>query len=170
MVRGFTFLELIITVLISGIVLMAMAPTFTDVSKSNKVERAALELYGVIVQTQAEAILRNEPLWIHFEGLPEGASDGNWTAVVANKGNLSDSDVKRLFTMSGAPFDGTTIELNFNSEQLKIDHITGGARVGGNITIKPYPRSEKFAKIVSHAASGRVQVCQSGGEYGLGGC
>jgi hypothetical protein len=72
--------------------------------------------------------------------------------------------------MSGAPFDGTTIELNYISEQLKIDHITGGARVGGNITIKPYPRSEKLAKIVSDAASGRVRVCQSGGEYGLGGC
>lgn len=170
MVRGFTFLELIITVVISGIVLMAMAPTFTDVSKSNKVERAALELYGVIVQTQAEAILRNEPLWLHFEGLPDGASDGNWTAVVANKDSLSDSNVKRVFTMSGAPFDGTTIELNFNGEQLKIDHITGAARAAGSITIKPYPRSEKLAKIVSDAASGRVRVCQSGGEYGLGGC
>ncbi|MGR5095155.1 pilus assembly FimT family protein [Vibrio maritimus] len=170
MVRGFTLLELIIAIVVSGIILMAMVPAFTNTAKSKKVERAVLELYGIIVHTQAESILRNEPLWLHFEGLPEGASNGDWSAVVANSESLTGTDTNRLFTLSGAPFDGITLQVNFNGEQLKIDHITGAARAAGNITIKPYPQSEGFAKIVTDANSGRVRACQHSAEFGLGVC
>lgn len=170
MVRGFTFLELIIIIVISGIILMAMVPAFTNTAKSNKVERAVLELYGIIVQTQAESILRNQPLWLHFEGLPEGASNGDWSAVVANSESLNSADTDKLFTLSGAPFDGVTLEVNYNGKQVKVDHITGAARAAGNITIKPYPQSEGFAKIVTDANSGRVRACQHGAEFGLGAC
>lgn len=171
MVRGFSVLELIITLIVIGVLLIGAAPSFQFGSKKIKAQRAAQEMYALLMQTKAESILRNTPLWIHFEGLPQQAVSGGWRVKVANKASLRDPEVSILWQLAGEPFQGVELALNHPGDQIKFDHLSGMVLSSGTITLSPYSQQTGQIEIRTHSASGRIVVCQSGEmELGLGAC
>ncbi|MGF1778207.1 GspH/FimT family pseudopilin [Vibrio nomapromontoriensis] len=168
MVRGFTLLELMISVFVMMILMLSVAPSFSGLSKEVKVERAAAEIYGLLMQTKAEAIMRNEPLWSHFNHLPQGAEDGSWSISVTNSSTTSGTT---FLALSGLPYQNVHMHLNHNSKQIKFDNLTGVVLSTGTITISPYSQQNSGIKIKTSAASGRIVVCQFGdAEHGVGEC
>ncbi|MFA0088333.1 GspH/FimT family pseudopilin [Vibrio sp. E150_011] len=168
MVRGFTLLELMISVFVMAVLMIAIVPNFSGLSRETKVERVAQEIYGLMMQTKAHAIMRNEPLWVHFSNLPHGSELGEWDITVTNDASSSTAAV---FTLHGQPYKSVYIQLNHNSQQIKFDHLTGVVLSAGTLTISPYSQQESGIKIVTSSASGRIVICQFGSrEYGVGRC
>ncbi|WP_462053007.1 pilus assembly FimT family protein, partial [Vibrio cholerae] len=67
--RGFTLLELLITVAVLTALLLFAAPNFSKVNQQAKVVNLANELQGFLIQAKSEAVLRNQSLWVHIQGL-----------------------------------------------------------------------------------------------------
>ncbi|MFA0231863.1 Tfp pilus assembly protein FimT/FimU, partial [Vibrio sp. 10N.261.45.A7] len=66
MTRGFTLLELLVTVSVLSILIATAAPSFSSVTETVKMQRLAGELNGFLIQAKSESVKRNQDLWVHF--------------------------------------------------------------------------------------------------------
>ena len=87
MTRGFTLLELLITVVVLSVLLAAAVPSFSSLLASSKLQRLAPEVHGFLVTARSEAIARNQELHLLFLvsnvlGAIED-SEGEWDLVVS---------------------------------------------------------------------------------------
>ncbi|WP_261359916.1 GspH/FimT family pseudopilin [Vibrio sp. CyArs1] len=169
--RGFSLLELVIAIAVLGALLSAVAPTFQDASKKLKVTRAANELYALLMQTKAESIAQNTPLWVHFSGFSEHLETEYWSVEVTNRVDINDPDARLLRQIKGEVFKGIGLSLNHSNHRIKFDNLTGMALSNGTIKLQPYSDEESYINIRTHSVSGRVIVCDVGEiQFGFGAC
>ncbi|WP_029805377.1 pilus assembly FimT family protein, partial [Vibrio parahaemolyticus] len=85
MPRGFTLLELMITVAVLSIILAFAAPSFSRVSQTVQMQRLATELVGFLSQSKSEAVVRNKKLYVHFS-MNKGnvVSQGAWSITLTD--------------------------------------------------------------------------------------
>lgn len=69
--RGFTLVELLVTVIVFGIVLAVAVPNFQNYLVQNRVKTGAQALFADLIYTRSEAIKRNADVRIEPNG-------GNW--------------------------------------------------------------------------------------------
>lgn len=156
MPRGFTLLELLITVAVLSIILAFAAPSFQNVFETNKMQRLANELHGFVIQGKSEAVLRRERLWAHLIMSGGSSSDGNWRIELTD--NSSEGAGTVLFSFSGAPYKGIVVTPSYASDQISFDDVHGRPS-SGNIRFYPVGESSKALKLISHTLSARVRVC-----------
>lgn len=156
MPRGFTLLELLITIAVLSVLLTAAAPSFQNVFETNKMQRLANELHGFVIQGKSEAVLRRERLWAHLIMSGGSSSDGNWRIELAD--NSSEGAGTVLFSFSGAPYKGIVVTPSYASDQISFDDVHGRPS-SGNIRFYPVGESSKALKLISHTLSARVRVC-----------
>ncbi|MCF9124465.1 GspH/FimT family pseudopilin [Vibrio parahaemolyticus] len=156
MPRGFTLLELMITVAVLSALLATAAPSFQNVFETNKMQRLANELHGFVIQGKSEAVLRRERLWAHLIMSGGSSSDGNWRIELTD--NSSEGAGTVLFSFSGAPYKGIVVTPSYASDQISFDDVHGRPS-SGNIRFYPVGESSKALKLISHTLSARVRVC-----------
>ncbi|WP_199455568.1 GspH/FimT family pseudopilin [Vibrio owensii] len=156
MPRGFTLLELLITIAVMSVLLAAAAPSFQNVFETNKMQRLADELHGFVIQGKSEAVLRRERLWAHFIMSGSSSNDGHWRIDLTDNGTEGAGTV--LFSFSGAPYEGVVVTPNYASDQISFDDVHGRPS-SGNIKFYPVGESTKALKLISHTLSARVRVC-----------
>ncbi|MFV8454971.1 GspH/FimT family pseudopilin [Vibrio owensii] len=156
MPRGFTLLELLITIAVMSILLAVAAPSFQNVFETNKMQRLADELHGFVIQGKSEAVLRRERLWAHFIMSGSSSNDGHWRIDLTDNGAEGTGTV--LFSFSGAPYEGIVVTPNYASNQISFDDVHGRPS-SGNIKFYPVGESAKALKLISHTLSARVRVC-----------
>ncbi|MGI9918832.1 GspH/FimT family pseudopilin [Vibrio owensii] len=156
MPRGFTLLELLITIAVMSILLAAAAPSFQNVFETNKMQRLADELHGFVIQGKSEAVLRRERLWAHFIMSGSSSNDGHWRIDLTDNGTEGAGTV--LFSFSGAPYEGVVVTPNYASDQISFDDVHGRPS-SGNIKFYSVGESTKALKLISHTLSARVRVC-----------
>ena len=76
-VRGFTLVEMMVTMSILAIVAASAAPSMTDFVAAQRVKSAASDLFMALQRARSEAIKRNGPAVI----APAGAWAGGWTVT-----------------------------------------------------------------------------------------
>lgn len=156
MPRGFTLLELLITIAVLSVLLTAAAPSFQNVFETNKMQRLANELHGFVIQGKSEAVLRRERLWAHLIMSGGSSSDGNWRIELTD--NSSEGVGTVLFSFSGAPYKGIVVTPSYASDQISFDDVHGRPS-SGNIRFYPVGEPSKALKLISHTLSARVRVC-----------
>ena len=156
MPRGFTLLELLITIAVLSVLLTAAAPSFQNVFETNKMQRLANELHGFVIQGKSEAVLRRERLWAHLIMSGGSSSDGNWR--IERTDNSAEGAGTVLFSFSGAPYKGIVVTPSYASDQISFDDVHGRPS-SGNIRFYPVGESSKALKLISHTLSARVRVC-----------
>ncbi|TOO47364.1 pilus assembly protein FimT [Vibrio parahaemolyticus] len=164
MPRGFTLLELMITVAVLSALLATAAPSFKNVFETNKMQRLANELHGFVIEGKSEAVLRRERLWAHIIMSGSSSSDGNWRIDLTD--NAAEGAGTVLFSLSGKPYDGIVVTPSYASDQISFDDVHGRPS-SGNLKFHPVDESSKALKLISHTLSARVRVCSdnSGTEY-----
>lgn len=84
--RGFTLLELIITIAVLAIVLSLAVPSMRSAAEKRRTIAAAEEIYSQLQLARSEAIARSEPVFMNIVG---GA---NWSVGVSDNAACDPSD------------------------------------------------------------------------------
>ncbi|NAZ93477.1 GspH/FimT family pseudopilin [Vibrio toranzoniae] len=165
MSRGFTFLELLITISVLSILLAVAAPSFSSVSQTIKMQRLASELNGFMMQAKSEAVMRNTDLWAHFLMNGNSSDTGDWK-VELTEFNVPNTGTA-ILTMEGRAFRNVDVTVNYSSEQIKFSGINGRAKDGSFL----FDINSKQLKLITYRASGRMRICGVGGDfYGYQAC
>ncbi|MBE4599396.1 GspH/FimT family pseudopilin [Vibrio navarrensis] len=168
--RGFTLLELLITVVVLTVLLLFASPNFSKVSQQIKVVNLANEIHGFFIQAKSEAVLRNQNLWVHIDGFP--ASDGQWTLSLSTASTSSAvNNTNTLAVFEGNRYQNVWVSNTKTLDTLKFEHVMGNPQEAGSIMVKqsetdPYP-----IKVVVHNRAGRIKLCTvSEAKYGFEKC
>ncbi|ALR16323.1 GspH/FimT family pseudopilin [Vibrio natriegens] len=160
MPRGFTLLELIITVSVLSILLAAAAPRFSRVSQTVQMQGLATELFGFLNQSRSEAVMRNKKLYVHFSMDKDNTiNEGNWSF------NLTDSSVAggtSILHLSGSPYSELSINHNYNAKYISFEEVRGRPN-SGNIEFFSTNNQNSKLKIKLSNPPGRIKVCSMSG-------
>tara|TARA_Y100001960_G_scaffold165304_1_gene173545 strand:- start:1087 stop:1596 length:510 start_codon:yes stop_codon:yes gene_type:complete len=156
MSRGFTLLELLITILVIGTLMVWAVPSFSSMTDTVKMRRLAKELNGFVLMAKSEAVMRRERLWVHL--IMSGSSDsrGDWRLELTN----SDLDgAGTLYsTLSGRAFDGISISTTYTSQQISFDETHGRPKLG-RFTFYPENSPSSALNLRTYYRSAIVRVC-----------
>tara|TARA_B100001059_G_C17815597_1_gene575027 strand:+ start:67 stop:573 length:507 start_codon:yes stop_codon:yes gene_type:complete len=168
MTRGFTLLELLITVSVLSILIATAAPSFSSVTQSVKMQRLAGELNGFLIQAKSESVKRNQDLWVHFSTAKnEVQSTGDWTVRLKPTEDLTG---ETLLQLSGEPFRYVSFSHNYTGERISFESVRGRP-ARGTIYISPNTSSTDRLLIKLSSPPGRIKVCgESSAQYGYDAC
>ncbi|WP_299691774.1 GspH/FimT family pseudopilin [uncultured Vibrio sp.] len=163
MTRGFTLLELLITVSVLSILIATAAPSFSSVLASSKLKRLAPEVHHFLVTARSEAIIRNQDLYVLFlvsDSLGDTeSSDGNWDMVLSSSASYEPVNV--LLQLDGSPYQDIEVSFNFlNQQSISIDGVRGRF-INGNLTMASVNRLSETLSIKASSVTGRIRICSS---------
>lgn len=168
MTRGFTLLELLITVSVLSILIATAAPSFSSVTQSVKMQRLAGELNGFLIQAKSESVKRNQDLWVHFSTAKnEVQSTGYWTIWLKPTEDLTG---ETLLQLSGEPFRDVSFSHNYTGKRISFESVRGRP-ARGTIYLSPNASSSDRLLIKLSSPPGRIKVCgESSAQYGYDAC
>jgi type IV fimbrial biogenesis protein FimT len=160
MPRGFTLLELLITVSVLSILLAVAAPSFSRVSQTVQMQGLATELVGFLNQSKSEAVMRNTKLYVHFS-MDKGntINRGNWSL------NLTDSSTvggNTILHFSGSPYSELSIKHNYANKYISFEEVRGRPS-SGNIEFFLTNNQNSKLKIKLSNPPGRIKGCSESG-------
>ncbi|CAM4318000.1 pilus assembly FimT family protein [Vibrio agarivorans] len=154
--RGFTLLELLITLVVLALLISWAAPSYKAVTESSKMKRLAAELHGIVLLGKSQAVLRRERLWAHVIMSGVSSADGQWKIELTDNETPGSGDV--LQKLDGNEFRGLVVEVGYASNQISFDDVHGRPS-SGNIKFHPIASADQSLKLISHTQSARVRVC-----------
>lgn len=87
-IAGFTLLELLVTITVTGVALAIAIPSFTGVITSNQLSATANELIGSLNQARIQAIKRNLPTQFCSDSSTQNGSDTLGSACGTSLGSV----------------------------------------------------------------------------------
>ncbi|GAB3784388.1 GspH/FimT family pseudopilin [Dyella agri] len=134
--RGFTLVELMITVAVAAVLLMIAVPSFKNITLSNRLNTAANDLVNAINVARMEAVKRNANTQFCSNSASANTNDGlggacgtEAGAVRAMRGNAVDENP----VLAGVASLGPPIQINGNLTALRFS-AQGQARKAGDAT------------------------------------
>lgn len=160
--RGFTLIEMMITVAIAAILLTVVAPSFQDFFQKNRVKRAAEEVYGLVSRARAETATRDQNMFVSI-------NSANWCVGFANAAgcdctatnpaalgacSVPVAGVPVLEVVDGANFANVTMSAETFGGGTTFNRVRGTAGTG-RVTLE----SGDWALDVRVSNKGRVRIC-----------
>ncbi|WP_428774279.1 GspH/FimT family pseudopilin [Vibrio sp.] len=169
MVRGFTLLEVLITVVIVTVITVMLVPNYLHMQQSSEMKRLADELQHFVHTAKSRAILRNQNLWAHYIAPASGAASSNWRLILTESDAFISSAVP-LLVMSGQSYRHLAITFDYTSDQIKFDGLRGRLKPG-NLVFYPLVAVSQSLKLKTSYGAGRVIICApSGARYDFPSC
>jgi len=169
---GFTLLELMIGIAITGILVAVAVPSFTAMMKSNEGSSDANQLLTVLTIARSEAIRRNQTVQIcksktasASSPVCDGTAAENWSEGVLmwvdqnSDGAITKNEVlQTLIPLSTA----STITVSTSGGLASISYnVDGTVPTGQNTTFKIYPGtsiSTKYERCVVISQTGKPRI------------
>lgn len=123
MLRGFTLLEMIITISIMTVLLAFVAPNLYRYQQKQKIINLASELQGFLIQAKSEAVFRNQDLWAHIGLSSDPARPELWEIRLTDSEQNNQGQTIQL--MSGEKYRDVVISSGYSSNQIKFDGVRG---------------------------------------------
>lgn len=166
--RGFSLIELMITVAITAIAMAVAVPSFQQTIRTNRVVSLTNELSASLQLARSEAVTRGYPVTVCKSAHPEAADsacDGanwqnGWVVFVeqdssGSRGSIDTNDLRlRVAQPKTSQFDITAS--NFANAITYFP--TGASNNLGSFTIQD-AQDSSYARKIKIARSGRVRVC-----------
>ncbi len=161
MPRGFTLLELLITVSVLSILLAVAAPSFSTVSQTVQMQGLATELFGFLNQSKSEAVMRNTKLYVHFSmAKDDTVNGGNWSVKLTDSSVSSGGNT--ILHLSGSSYSELSINHNFDSQYISFDEVRGRP-APGSIEFFSTANPNSKLKVAMSNPPGRIKVCSNPG-------
>lgn len=170
MARGFTLLELLITVSIVTLMLAFAGPNYRQLNQQIKMTALANDLHGFFMQAKSEAVFRNQEVWVHIEGMP--SNTGEWRLLLSSDKNHSTlSPEKIISVLNGDRYHSFSVSYNSLINPVKFEPVMGNPTTAGSIRIQGQGGDNKGLDVIFHNRAGRVRICSVQGElYGFSAC
>lgn len=177
MARGFTLIEMLISLVVLAVLLAAAVPSFSGMNERAKMQRLAEELQGFFVQTKSEAVLRNQPVYLNF--VKSGSAySGEWGIATKSTStpatSLSSAQSGALVYLDGSPFKNITVNFPMANATtllsiLEFEPVNGKPVQSSNLSF--FVDANKPLKLVFSSITGRIRICGDGGAfYGYPSC
>ncbi len=177
-VRGFTLVELVITLVLVGILSAIAAPNFALMFEGNKMKGATEELYQLLQFARAEAIGKNRNIYVDVR-----ASGTEWCVGYTDKTDCncqlpSDATADNACTITldgvdytrqlqSTDYSGVSItNVTFSGNDYQISMPRGTVDASGTITFG----STNYTTGVVVSLMGRVRACSSASQLGYPSC
>ncbi len=169
--KGFTLMELLITVSVLGVLLTFAAPSFSDLMKSSRMNSVQDELSGFLFMGRSEAVLRNMPVYIHFHEL-SNVNPSERCLVISLSDTISDCTSDAISVLNGWLFDGVVLEQSYPQSVIKFDHVRGWPDLlhstmnsdSYSEVMRLYSDTSKKVAVKMHMTGG-VSFCGVGGDW-----
>jgi type IV fimbrial biogenesis protein FimT len=159
--KGFTLMELLITVTIVGILVAIGVPSLRDLILKNRLRGAAEEAQTMLQFARSEAVKRNEDVYVNFMVGPPwcfGASvSSNCNCSNASGCVLAIAGTNVSKQVSGVDYRGVTlgVALNGGGNEIQYDRRRGLTTKNGTLT---FTNGRYEIQVVINNL-GRVRMC-----------
>jgi prepilin-type N-terminal cleavage/methylation domain-containing protein len=164
MVRGFTVMELMVTLTISAVMLFTALPNMSKFYQGYKLRAGAVALSQFFAQARTEAMTRRQDLWIEFSESPSG-SDAHWRLLLWTEKEPSIDD-RPLLRLSN---DDLVVVTSWGL--IKLDGRTGRVMSNGHLSfssrqqLASTPSTATTLRLIGHHVTGRVRLCSEGSRF-----
>lgn len=164
--KGFSLLELLITLAVIVVLICAAAPSFESKIENNKVKRLATEIELLMVQAKSEAVMRGENITVDIKGISIDSATGtepNWR--IQAKTSIGNEVIAGV---DGEQFANVSLYTTFTANNVLFDSMTGRPNRNGSFVFSAGDRDS--VKVKASNMTGRLYVCSESGGYGYGIC
>lgn len=117
--RGFTLIELMVTIAVLAIVIAIAAPSFTSVIQSNRTTALHHEILGALQLARSEAVKRRSDVIVcRSEDMEDCSNGADWTVGWIVKDVAGDEVVKVWDSVTGMALTGPLPGLVFHSSGM----------------------------------------------------
>lgn len=164
MSRGFTLIEFLVTLSISGILLSLSYPKIQFFYQGYQLRELAVELTSFFALARSEALTRRKDHWIHFT-VADNTSVHGWKLILTqNRNSNQDNNVIRAI-------EGHNMLLTSSWQSIKLDGKTGRIVENEHLFFSTPNNATPTLKLITHYITGRVRICSVGGaHYGYPQC
>ena len=127
MCRGFTLLELMVTVAVAAILTTVAVPGFRDLIQNNRVTTQTNELVTALNFARTEAVKRGRNIEVEVKQAAPG-----WSATVVRDAGGANEETLRVFDRSGS-------SVSLNTEGTVVFTATGAPTTGATFVLEPGP-------------------------------
>lgn len=163
-VKGFTLVELMVTLAIAVILLGLAAPSFVDIIKDNRLTTQINSLSASLNLARSEAIKRSTDIIILSKN---GTSwESGWTVFNDTNGNNTPESAE-VIRVEGPASNNITIKANGSISRITY-RASGLAGTAGTFTLcDDRTDPEKYAKALIINSIGRVRVATDSNNNGI---
>jgi type IV fimbrial biogenesis protein FimT len=170
-VRGFTFLELLVVVAISGILLGAGLPAMGALIERNQFKAEVSALHRAVALSRSMAVYRGEAVSL-CPLTSSNACGNNWTGKLtifsdSNQNSTLDSDEETIGIVSALEQSGTRLDRHHSRASAIMFRSTGNA-FGHNGTLKVcMDGSTTLSATIIISGAGRIRLGEDSNNDGL---
>ncbi|RUO74418.1 prepilin-type cleavage/methylation domain-containing protein [Pseudidiomarina sediminum] len=168
--RGFTLLELLVTLVILSIVLGAGVPMMLNLAKSMRLQGAAQDTYALLQYARTDALRTGENRFVVWD-----SKDGSWCAAVTNDQNCDcmedDCSINGVLRqIHSDDYNDIAVAPSFasDSDSTRFDGMRGLAMGNnGHVALKMMDDDTTLAEVrLVVSTLGRIRYCRQSGEVG----
>jgi type IV fimbrial biogenesis protein FimT len=160
--RGFTMVEMMVALLIAGVILTLVIPSFSSFLNKRKVDGAMAELSTDLQFARTEAVSRNTPVRITFGSNCYVVHLSSAAATCASPGSGSIKTVQlatgNVVTMAAAN------SLTFIEYRAQLGNATWNGSNATTATVNVVDSADAVPLRLNVISVGRGQVCSPGGK------
>lgn len=156
--KGFTLIELMITIAVLGIMLAFAVPSFVNLIENSRVTTQANTLLGAVNLARSEAVKQGVPVSIQNE--PGGFVDG-WCVISGGLNGCQNARDNALMLREFPALEGVTVSQG-GAAGITFDARGYQAAPGANVQIELEPpacvNGDNRMRVVSVSVAGRASV------------
>ncbi len=166
--RGFTLLELLVTLVILSIILGAGVPMMLNLAKSMRLQGAAQDTYALLQYARSDALRTTEDRFVVWD-----EEDGVWCAAVATANDcdcLSENcEINGVLRqINSSDYTNIDVSQNFTGSYTRFDGMRGLADGhAGSVSYQLMDGDNVEAEVqVVVSVLGRIRYCTQSGDIG----
>lgn len=161
-VRGFSLIEVLVTIAVLAIIVSVGLPSFLDMLGKQRLKGAAEAIYSDLQLTRMEAIKRNTNVFLSFQGSGTEAWCYAMSAGAAcdctTAGSCQVEAGVNSRVVDGGNFDGVTLTENFTADATLFNPDRGTTNRSGTVRVS---LADGRSIDVVLTTLGRVRICSS---------